>query len=391
MPFAPLTSRFVRAATCPKDRAKVDFFDAGHKGFMLEVRSSGGKTYYQRYVDPHGRQRQFKIGPADTLSLEQARRLGRTAAANVLLGSDPQTHRQELRSIPTLVELVRDRYLPHAKANKRSWHIDEMNFRRHVLPALGRLTLDEITSEHVAKLISDMRGDGYAAGTTNNVLMLLSRIFNLARKWKVPGAGDNPTSGLDRAPPNELQQFLTAEETDRLVGSLGEDENRAAAQAIMLLLLTGARRREITLARWEQVDWTQRVLRVPVSKSGKPRTIALNTAAMAVLKSIPRDPACPYIFPTRLIGVYNPWDRIRRRAGLADVRLHDLRHSFASLLVNRGVSLYVVQGLLGHASPRMTQRYAHLAPQTLLDAAEVAATYAIPTGRDPPDAAARSG
>ena len=116
-----------------------------------------------------------------TLSLDQARRLGRTAAANVLLGSDPQTHRQELRSIPTLIELVRDRYLPHAKANKRSWHIDEMNLRRHVLPALGRLTLDEITNEHVAKLISDMRGDGYAAGTTNNVLMLLCRIFNLAR------------------------------------------------------------------------------------------------------------------------------------------------------------------------------------------------------------------
>ena len=82
-------------------RAKVDFFDTGQKGFMLEVRSSGGKTYYQRYVDPHGRQRQFKIGSADTLSVDQARRLGRTAAANVLLGSDPQTHRQELRSIPT--------------------------------------------------------------------------------------------------------------------------------------------------------------------------------------------------------------------------------------------------------------------------------------------------
>ena len=304
------------------------------------------------------------------MSLDQARRLGRTAAASVLLGSDPQAHRHELRCIPTLIELVHDRYLPHAKANKRSWHIDEMNLCRRVLPALGRLTLDEITSEHVAKLISDMRGNGYAAGTTNNVLMLLCRIFNLAHKWKVPGAGDNPTSGLDRAPPNERQRFLTAEETDRLIASLGEDENRAAAQAIMLLLLTGARRNEITRAKWESVDWTQRVLRVPVSKSGKPRTIALNTTAMAVLKSIPRDSGCPYIFPTRLIGVYNPWDRIRRRAGLADVRLHDLRHSFASLLVNRGVSLYVVQGLLGHASPRMTQRYAHLAPQTLLDAAE---------------------
>jgi integrase len=233
------------------------------------------------------------------------------------------------------------------------------------------VTLDEITNEHAAKLISDMRGDGYAAGAANNVLMLFCRIFNLARKWKVPGAGDNPTGGLDRAPPCERQRFLTAEETDRLIASLGDDENRAAAQAIMLLPLTGARRNEITRAKWENVDWTQRVLRVPVSKSGKPRTIALNTAALAVLKSIPRDPACPYFFPTRLIGVYNPWDRIRRRAGLADVRLHDLRHSFASLLVNQGVSLYVVQGLLGHASPRMTQRYAHLAPQTLLDAAEM--------------------
>jgi hypothetical protein len=100
-----------------------------------------------------------------TLSLDQARRLDRTAAASALLGSDPQAHRQELLCIATLIELARDRYLPHAKANKRSWHIDEMNLRHHLLPALGRLTLDEITNEHVAKLISDMRGDGYAAGT----------------------------------------------------------------------------------------------------------------------------------------------------------------------------------------------------------------------------------
>jgi hypothetical protein len=94
-------------------------------------------------------------------------------------------------------------------------------------------------------------------------------------------------------------------------------------------------------------------------------------AALALMRAIPRDPDSPYVFPTRLVGLFRPWDRIRRRAELADVRLHDLRHSFASFLVNQGVSLYVVQGLLGHASPRMTQRYAHLAPQTLLDAAEM--------------------
>ena len=117
----------------------------------------------------------------------------------------------------------------------------------------------------------------------------------------------------------------------------------------MLLLLTGARRSEITQAKWEHVDWDRRVLLVPVSKSGRPRIVALNAAAIALLQSLPRDdePVCiSYPFG----GLFYPWDRIRRRAGLADVRLHDLRHSFASFLVNHGVSLYVVQGLLGHAS-----------------------------------------
>jgi integrase len=297
--------------------------------------------------------------------------LGRSALAEALLGADPQARRLELRSIPTLNQLVRDRYLPHAKANKRSWHIDELNLRLHILPALGRLMLDEVTSEHIAHLIEEMRQAGYAGGTRNRVLMLLRRVFNLALKWKAAGVGGNPTSGIDRAPESERERYLTAEESKRLIASIAEDENHAAAHAIMLLLLTGARRKEITLAKWEHVEWTKRALLVPVSKSGKPRAIALNTAALTLLKSIPRDPACPYIFPTRLGGLFYPWDRIRRRAGLNDVRLHDLRHSFASFLVNQGVSLYVVQGLLGHASPRMTQRYAHLAPQTLLDAAEM--------------------
>jgi integrase len=144
-------------------------------------------------------------------------------------------------------------------------------------------------------------------------------------------------------------------------------------------LLTGARRNEITQAKWEHVDWQRRTLLVPVSKSGKPRTIALNGAAIALLRSVSRVQSSEHVFPSPFTGhpfasLFYPWDRIRRRAGLTDVRLHDLRHSFASFLVNYGVSLYVVQGLLGHSQIRMTQRYAHLAPQTLVDAAEVVGT-----------------
>ena len=376
MPSAPLTSRFVRAAACPVGRPKIDFFDTDQRGFLLEVRSSGGKTFYQRYIDAHGRQRQFKLGRADVLSLEQARRLGRSALAEALFGADPQTRRHDLRSVPTLIQFVRERYLPHAKASKRSWRIDETNLRIHILPSLGSLPLDMITSGNVAGLINGMHAKGYASGTTHRILALLRSLLNLARKWNIPGASANPTAGITTAPVVHRQRFLTREETQRLITAIGEDKNRVAANAIMLLLLTGARRNEITQAKWEYVDWQTRTLLVPLSKSGRPRRIALNAAAIALLQSLPQTTNDEYIFPSPFSGhafasLFYPWDRIRRRAGLLDVRLHDLRHSFASFLVNQGVSLYVVQGLLGHTQPRMTQRYAHLAQQTLLNAAEV--------------------
>jgi integrase len=168
--------------------------------------------------------------------------------------------------------------VPHAQASKRSWATDETLLRIHILPALGRLTLDQITDEHIAGLINGMRAKGYAVGTTNRVLVLLRYVFNLARKWNVPGASVNPTAGLTTAPEVHRQRFLTPEEAQRLVGSIHVDKNQIDAKAIMLLLLTGARRREVTGARWEEVDWEKRTLLVPVSKSGKPRAIALNAA-----------------------------------------------------------------------------------------------------------------
>ena len=146
----------------------------------------------------------------------------------------------------------------------------------------------------------------------------------------------------------------------------------------MLLLLTGARRNEVSHAKWDYVDWERRTLLVPISKTGRPRVIALNGRAMALLRAIPKLDDNPYIFPSPITGrpcpsLHFPWTRIKDRAGLDGVRLHDLRHSFASFLVNEGVSLYVVQGLLGHTQPRTTQRYAHLAQHTLNNAAEVVA------------------
>ena len=345
---------------------------------MLEVRCSGGKTYYQRYIDPRGRERQFKIGAADVLRLSVARQLGRSTAARALVGEDPKTRRAELRAIPTLAELARDRYLPHVQGYKRSWQTDETILRVHVLPELGSQFVDRVRAEGIAMVVQAMRDKGYATGTTNRVVIVLRHIYNLARKWRVPGVTENPTAGLNLAPDVNRERFLTVEEAQRLIASIEQDENEVARKAIFLLLLTGARRNEITHAKWEHVDWDRKTLWVPLSKSGKPRSIALNAAAVDVLRSVREQAGCPYIFPAPTTrrpspSLYFPWHRIRLRAGLPDLRLHDLRHSFASFLVNKGVSLYVVQGLLGHAHARFTQRYAHLTPNTLLEAAETLA------------------
>ncbi len=351
---------------------------------MLEVRCSGGKTFYQRYRDAGGRERQFKIGPADVLTVSQARRKARSVLAEAILGSDPQQEREELRSIPTLAEFVRDSYMPYAKNVKRSWQTDETILRIHILQKFGAFRLDQITDQGVAALLSRMRDQGYASGTTNRVLVLLRFIFNLAKKWGVPGTAKNPTTGLKTAPDVCRERFLSPDEAQRLLSALDTDENEVAAAAIKMLLFTGARRNEITYAKWEFVNWEKRTLLVPRAKSGRPRSIHLNSAALELLKSLPRLEDNPYIFPSPVTGrpspsMHFPWFRIRERAGLLDLRLHDLRHSFASFLVNQGVSLYVVQGLLGHTQARTTQRYAHLANDTLSDAAEVVGNVVLHT------------
>src|ERR1019366_7412490 len=159
MPMVRFSPAFVRHATCPADLKKIDYFDFIMVGFMLEVRSSGGKTYYQRYTDERGRERQYKVGPADVLTLRQARRKAIQIKAQAILGNDSQKERQERRSIPTLRTFVEERYIPFVQTYKRSWQTDETVLRVHVLRPLGPLFLDEITTEHIINIVPTMRSN----------------------------------------------------------------------------------------------------------------------------------------------------------------------------------------------------------------------------------------
>ena len=196
MPMVRLSPVFVRNASCPADQKKIDYFDTTMRGFMLEVRASGGKTYYQRYTDERGRERQYKVGPADVLTLRQARRKAIQIKAQAILGNDPQKERQERRSIPTLRTFVEERYIPFVQTYKRSWQTDETVLRVHVLRPLGPLFLDEITTEHIINIVATMRSNNYAPGTIGRVIVILRFLFNLARKWNVLRGNDNPAAGI---------------------------------------------------------------------------------------------------------------------------------------------------------------------------------------------------
>ncbi len=376
MPKVKLTSRFVDRAICPDNLRKTEFVDTSLEGFFIEVLQSGVKSFYQRYTDLHGKQRQIRIGRVGIVPFEEARKRAIQIKADISLGRDPRQELKLVRDVPLLKDFALNSYLPFVAQKKRSWQTDEVLIRRHLLPALGSVYLDDLTTGAIVRMMAAMRANGFAPGTCNRPVIILRYMLNLARKWGIPKMERNPAKDVELYEEHGRERFLSQAETEALILSIRADENRVAANAIELLLLTGGRRNEITQAKWDYVDFEKKTLFVPLSKSGKPRFIALNDQAVDLLTQLYQHKTAEWVFPSDRTGkpcpaLFYPWDRIRKRAGLPDVRLHDLRHSYASFLVNNGVSIYVVQQLLGHTQTRTTQRYSHLDRDTLNGAAAV--------------------
>lgn len=378
MPKAKLDSAFVSTAQCEPGKSKTDYYDDTVKGFVLECRSSGGRTYYLRYQDQGGCQRQHKIGCFEDVSFTAARKEAERLRSQVVLGGDPGAKKALAKSIPLYRELAK-MHLDFAKAQK-SYASTEMCMRVHILPRWGKTRLTDINSRAVAQWLADKRAEGLAPASVEKLRVILGRSFVLAAGWDVPGSDKNPTRGIPRRPLNNARErFLSPEEAGRLREAVAASQNPQLQHIVGLLLLTGARLRELLDARWENVNIERRTWLIPTSKTGKPRHVPLSGAALAIITALPRFRGCPWLVPNPdtlkpFVSIKHAWQQAIRVAKLPGLRLHDLRHSAASFMVNSGVDLFAVGKVLGHASYQSTQRYAHLANDTLLAAVEAGAT-----------------
>jgi integrase len=383
---------------------KHRFFDDRLIGFIAEQRASG-VTFYFRYADARGRRHEIRLGRLGDVTVDQARRRAEQLKAEVSLGGDPAAEKAKLCAIPTVEQFAKERYLPHVQETLRAPSNVEIYLRLRILPALGRKTLDQVTPQDVADLRRKLIAEGLANGTVNRHLATVRAMFNRALKWELY-EGRNPAASPGMLREQHRDKYLSPAETRALVRALDTDTDQTAASVLALLIVTGARRSEAMLAKWENVDLERGLLTVPRSKSGRPRHIPLSAYAVAILqrqytrcqadelerqaeiaKTIARGEAQagdgagpnPYVFPSHKVpgqpveGVRGAWARAKKAAGLPDdLRIHDLRHSFASALANAGTPLNEIGTVLGHTQLSTTTRYAHHSPQRLIDTATTA-------------------
>ena len=249
--------------------------------------------------------------------------------------------------------------------------------RLHVLPALGSMRIGEITRADILRFHTGRKAHPTNA---NRCLALLSHVFSIAEQWGERPQGSNPCHHVDRFPEVKRERFLKPDELVRLGAALEAADgviHPSVIAATRLLLLTGARLSEILELRWEWIDFERGIARLPKSKSGA-KNLHLPAPALALLKAMPRVPDNPFVLPgnkpgSRLVGIQKAWQRLRRMAQIPDLRIHDLRHSFASVGAGAGLGLPVIGALLGHSQAATTQRYAHLAADPLKQASDLIA------------------
>jgi integrase len=379
-----LTDHLVQDLSCPSGCKHLEVFDTEVKGFYVDLLTSGRKTYRVRYwLD--GKKRLESIGDAKQLRVQEARAMALQTihtAKQRPFGSIQvrNTGKRHVATLITLEEFLTSQYLPYVRSYKRSWQSDECMIRVHIVPALGKKSMARMSALDFSGFIETLKHKQLAPGTINRALVLLRYAFKLAHRWSVPGVRVDTFIGVRNLKnDNRIERYLTAEQSSLLLEAVRNSHNRLLPMIVAFLIYTGARKREVLEAKWADIDWENRSWKISKNKSNKIRHIPLSLGAIDTLLQakayhMSLQP-CEYIFPNPntlkpFISFFYSWDASRKRAGLPELRVHDLRHSFASFLVNAGRSLYEVQELLGHSDIKTTSRYAHLSRERLSAAVE---------------------
>jgi integrase len=397
LPLAHITDKTIKKMETPKTGSLIQW-DSEIKRFGMRINAAGAASFILEYRF-NGTQRRYTIGRYPEYTATAARDEAVELKKKIRNGIDPLEERHRANSEPTLDGLAKDYLERYAEAHKRPSSVrdDRRMLNKIILPKLGKMRVTAIGKRDIEKLHSSLKAHRYQA---NRVLALLSKMFNLAVDWK--WRADNPARGIPKFDEDERESFLTIEEMQKLREAIELYPDTSARNAMLLLMLTGSREGEVLKATWEQFDMQRGVWTKPShhTKQKKTEHVPLSPETRKLLERMAPEHLTGPLFPgtkgkgkdgkptgaDERVSLKRPWLQVCKAAGLVKayevagkrkkmltryrpaIRIHDLRHNFASHLANKGVSLQVVGGLIGHTQIRTTQRYSHLQDAALRDA-----------------------
>jgi integrase len=356
------TKAALDALTLPVLGQRSTFYDTKSQGLQIRVASSGIKTFSVFRRIKGGQPERITLGRYPALTIEQARR--KTAEVNALIenGSNPadlkRTHRSEL----TFEQLFKEYLERHAKPRKRTWEEDASQFRQYLNTPLGNKKLSHVRRSDIATIHSDITRAGHTT-TANRVLALISSIYGWAISaglWEA-----NPAKGIKRNPEKSRDRFLQSDELPRFFAALTEEPNHTIRDYILIALLTGMRRANVLSMRWQDINFERAEWRIQRTKNNDPQTVTLTPEVIEILHSR-HTTESPYVFPSassaagHLMEPKKGWQRVLARAGITDLRIHDLRRTLGSWQAKTGASLVIIGKSLNHKSPNTTAIYSRL-------------------------------
>ena len=366
-----INDRFVKSLEVPASKHKI-FYDSKLTGFGVRITNRGTTSFVLRYVFK-GRDRTYTLGSYPALNTTSARNLATEIKGDVIRGIDPLEQKIGSLAIPTFAEFVEDFLKLRAKTIRATTLKDYQNyfFAKYLIPRWGKIKLDAIGKREIEVFHSSLSKTPRMA---NRLVVLLNSVFNQAIEWEI--LIKNPAKGIKKFTEHKRERYLSETEIQKLFETLESEPSKINVAAVKLILLTGSRKGEVLSARWQDFDLENGIWSKPafLTKQNKSSVIPLNQEALQTIKGIERKADCLFYneeTKSHIKDLKRFWKGVCQKAGIKEARIHDLRHTFASVLINKGVGLEVIGKLIGHSNIKTTQRYSHLANSALKQATEL--------------------